>query len=80
MDFMCLTDDVRTWDGRTCEKRFMYVCNICGQMESFAVQGDVSSIVIMDSWEEISDRAKNHHAKENAGYVSSEKVEGNEKV
>lgn len=64
MDFVCLKDDLRTWDGRSHGTRFRYVCNICGQMESFTMQGEASSIVLMDAWEEISDRAKNHHAKE----------------
>ena len=79
MDFVCLKDDLRTWDGRSHGTQFRYVCNICGQMGSFTVQVE-NSLVLMGAWEEIGERAKNHHAKEHAGYVSSEKVEGNEKV
>lgn len=79
MDFVCLKDDLRSWDGSSHGTRFRYVCNICGRMESFTVKVE-NSLVLMDAWEEIGERAKNHHTKEHAGYGGIEKVEGNEKV
>jgi len=63
MDITCSKYESRSWGGKSRCTRFEYVCNICGRGESFTVKGD-NSIVIMDAWEEISERAINHHDKE----------------
>lgn len=63
MDFVCLKEDLQAMDGRSSGTLFRHVCNICRKTESLTVQAE-SSIVLLDAWEEIVERAKSHHAKE----------------